>query len=262
MLASELAFFRLGLPRRFIVGLGHHLDRRLPRLADHVISVTERIRNDLVEGGVVAPGRISVIGNGVELERFDPDAQPSWQTDAPKRIMFTGNLAPYQGIDILLAALAAIVRQRRDVRLVVVTDSDFSSYAKIARQLGVEDLIELVPAPPFVELPTLLTAAHIAVNPRVAADGAPVKLLNYLAAGKPVVSFEGSAPGLTHGQTAWLVRGGDPVAFAGGIVALLEAPERAQAMGRNARSFVEQHYRWPVIAARIEDVYRSLLAPR
>jgi glycosyltransferase involved in cell wall biosynthesis len=38
LLGSELGFFRLGLPRRLAVALGEHLDRRLPRLADHVIS--------------------------------------------------------------------------------------------------------------------------------------------------------------------------------------------------------------------------------
>jgi glycosyltransferase involved in cell wall biosynthesis len=109
-------------------------------------------------------------------------------------------------------------------------------------------------------LPALLETAHIAVNPRIEADGAPVKLLNYMAAGKPIVSFEGSAPGLTHDHTAWLVAGGDPLAFGQGILALLEAPERAHALGRAARRFVEQHYRWPVVAAQIEDVYRTVLA--
>ncbi|HYZ26138.1 MAG TPA: glycosyltransferase family 4 protein, partial [Geminicoccaceae bacterium] len=66
MLASELAFFRLGLPQRFTGPLGSYLDRRLPRLADHVISVTATIRDRLVDGGVLADTRVSVIGNGVE----------------------------------------------------------------------------------------------------------------------------------------------------------------------------------------------------
>jgi phosphatidylinositol alpha-1,6-mannosyltransferase len=82
-----------------------------------------------------------------------------------------------------------------------------------------------------------------------------------MAAGKPIVSFEGSAPGLTHGVTAWLIAGGDPGAFGQGILALLEDPERAHALGRHARRFVEQHYRWPVLAERIEQVYRALLDP-
>jgi phosphatidylinositol alpha-1,6-mannosyltransferase len=66
---------------------------------------------------------------------------------------------------------------------------------------------------------------------------------------------------LTHGDTAWLIAGGDPRAFGQGILELLEDAERAQALGRHARRFVEQHYRWPVLAERIERVYRAVLEP-
>jgi len=261
MLGSELGFFRLGLPRRLTVAVGGHLDRRLPKLADHVISVTETIRDHLVTGGVVPDARISVIGNGVELEQFRADVQPPWAADAPKRVVFTGNLAPYQGVDVLLEAFAAASRQRKDIRLQIVTDSDFSSYEPSARRLGIRDLIEIVPAPAFADLPALLETAHVAANPRVEADGVPVKLLNYMAAGKPIVSFAGSAPGLTHGHAAWLIAGGDPEAFGQGILELLEDRERALAMGRHARRFVEEHYRWPALAERIERVYQGVLEP-
>jgi glycosyltransferase involved in cell wall biosynthesis len=261
MLGSELGFFRLGLPRRLNVALGARLDRRLPKLADHIISVTGTIRDQLVAGGIVPEARISVIGNGVELEQFRPDVQPLWTPDAPKRVVFTGNLAPYQGIDVLLRAFAVAVAQRRDARLLIVTDSDFSPYEPTARDLGIQDLIELIPAPPFSDLPALLETAHIAVNPRVKADGAPLKLLNYMAAGKPIVSFEGSAPGLTHGHTAWLVPGDDPADFGRAILALLEDPARARALGHDARSFVERHYRWTVVAEQIEDAYGAALQP-
>jgi glycosyltransferase involved in cell wall biosynthesis len=259
MLGSELGFFRLGLPRRLTVALGERLDRRLPKLANHVISVTDTIRDQLVARGVVSETQISVIGNGVELEKFRADAQPPWAADSPKCVVFTGNLAPYQGVGLLLEAFAAASRQRRDIRLQIVTDSDFSSYEPTARRLGIRELIDLVPAPAFADLPALLEQAHLAANPRVEADGMPVKLLNYMAAGKPIVSFAGSAPGLTHEDTAWLVAGGDPIEFARGILAVLEDPARARALGRRARSFVEQHYRWPVVAERIEQVYRAVL---
>jgi glycosyltransferase involved in cell wall biosynthesis len=262
MLGSELGFFRLGLPRRLAVALGEHLDRRLPRLADHVISVTTTIRDHLVTGGVLADAQVSVVGNGVELERFRADAQPPWAADAPKRVVFTGNLAPYQGIDVLLEAFAVAIARRRDVRLVIVTDSDFSAYEPTAHRLGVRDFIEIVAAPSFADLPALLETAHIAANPRVAADGMPVKLLNYMAAGRPIVSFKGSAPGLTHEDTAWLVAGSDPMEFGRGILALLENSARAQALGRRARAFVERHYRWLVVAEQIEQVYRRMLERR
>ncbi len=259
-LGSELPFFPMGLPRGLVTWLGRRLDGGLPKLADHVISVTETIRDHLVRDHAFDPARVSVIGNGVEFERFAPAAQPSWAANAPKRIIFTGNLAAYQGVDRLLEAFAAVARQRSDVQLVIVTDSDFAAYEPITRRLAIGERVEVLATPGFERLPALLETAHIAANPRVAAEGMPVKLLNYMAAGMPIVSFKGSAPGLTHGETAWLVAGGRPAEFAQGLLALLDDPEGAQELGRRARCFVEQHYRWPVVAERIERVYRSVLA--
>ena len=114
------------------------------------------------------------------------------------------------------------------------------------------DHIEILPTPGFDRLPALVESAHIAFNPRVAAGGMPHKLLNYMAAGKPIVSFEGSAPGLSHGETAWLVTTGRPADFAAGILALLDDPAGAQELGRRARRVVEERYRWPLVAEQIE----------
>ncbi len=258
-LSSELPFFRMGLPRGLVSWLGGQLDRRLPRLADHIISVTATIRDHLIQDHGFDPAQVTVIANGVEAERFRWSVQPSWAAGGQKRVIFTGNLAAYQGIDVLLEAFAEVARQRSDVQLVIATEADFAAYEPTTRRLAIGDRIEVLAAPGFDRLPALLETAHIAVNPRVEAEGMPVKLLNYMAAGKPIVSFKGSAPGLTHGETAWLVASGRPAEFAQGILALLDDPEGAQELGRRARRFVEQHCRWPIVAEQIERVYRAVL---
>ena len=109
-------------------------------------------------------------------------------------LVFTGNLAGYQGIGFMLAALRKVLDRRSDVRLTVVTSAAFDDYEVQARELGVRQAIDVVPAP-IEQVPTLLAGSDVALNPRVDCDGIPVKLLNYMAAGRPVVSFAGSAPG-------------------------------------------------------------------
>ncbi len=121
-LGSELPFFPMGLPRGLVTWLGGRLDGRLPKLADHVISVTPTIRDHLIQDHAFDPARVTVIGNGVEFECFRPAAQPSWAADTLKRIIFTGNLAAYQGVDGLLEAFAEVAGRRADVQLVIVTD--------------------------------------------------------------------------------------------------------------------------------------------
>jgi glycosyltransferase involved in cell wall biosynthesis len=154
-----------------------------------------------------------------------------------------------------------VLERRQDARLQIVTESSFDDYEPLARELGVTGAIDVVQAP-FAEIPRLLAGADIAVNPRVDCDGIPVKLLNYMAASKPVVSFAGSAPGLRHQETGWLVPDGDIDGFANGALALLDDREMAGRLGRNARRFVEAEHSWAKSAELCEEIYYQLLAGR
>ena len=116
-------------------------------------------------------------------------------------MIFTGNLAEYQGIDHLLEGFRLAVEQVPHARLVIGTGSPIQAVREHAERLGVWDKIDIVVSPKFAELPKLLAAADVAINPRVDCDGVPVKLLNYMAAGLPVVSFDSSAPGVSHLKT-------------------------------------------------------------
>ena len=102
----------------------------------------------------------------------------------------------------------------------------------------------------------------MALNPRVRCDGTPQKLLNYMASGKPIVSFEGSGSVLEHGKTGWLVPGSDPEAFASGMLHVLDNGSLASNMGEAARQQVAEQYGWDRTARQVEHVYRRVLARR
>jgi glycosyltransferase involved in cell wall biosynthesis len=83
-----------------------------------------------------------------------------------------------------------------------------------------------------------------------------------MAAARPVVSFDSSAPGVVHGSTGWLARSGDVEDFAAGILALLADPALAARLGTGARDYVVRQCSWELAAERCEKVYRALLAGR
>jgi glycosyltransferase involved in cell wall biosynthesis len=261
LLTSELPTYDLGLPGWVKRALATSCDRWLPPLADHVASCTERIRAKLIEIGAMPEDRITLVPNGVELRRFDTGDDGDRPAGSPPRLIFTGNLARYQGIDHMLAALRLVLQRRPDVRLTVVTSAPFDEYEDQARALGVRHAIDVVPAS-VDEEPTLLGAADIALNPRVDCDGIPMKLLNYMAAARPVVSFAGSAPGLAHGDTAWLAADGDVRAFAEGILALLDESRLGRRLGDNARRFVQANHTWARSAEVAEEMYARMLVGR
>jgi len=262
LLTSELPHYPMPLTvvavKRLVASAG---DRRLPRWADHVAVVTERIRAKLLEMDAVPERRVSLVPNGVETNLFAAPGLNGAAVAHGPTLIFTGNLAPYQGIDLMLTAFRRVLERRRDARLQIVTESSFDDYEPLARELGVNGAIDLVQAP-FAEIPRLLAGADVAVNPRVDCDGIPVKLLNYMAASKPVVSFVGSAPGLRHQETGWLVPDGDIDGFANGALTLLDDREMAGRLGRNARRFVEAEHSWAKSAELCEEIYYRLLAGR
>ena len=261
LLTSELPHYPMPLTpvavKRLVASAA---DRRLPRWADHVAVVTERIRAKLLEMHAVPERRMSLVPNGVETDLFAAPG-PNGATGHGPTLIFTGNLAPYQGIDLMLSAFRRVLERRRDARLQIVTESPFDEYEPLARELGVTGAIDVVQAP-FAEIPRLLAGADVAVNPRVDCDGIPVKLLNYMAASKPVVSFVGSAPGLRHQETGWLVPDGDIDGFANGALTLLDDREMAGRLGRNARRFVEAEHSWAKSAELCEQIYYELLTGR
>lgn len=255
MLSAELPSYAAGLGRLAFGALGGWLDGALPRRADHIVAVTPDIRDRLVGVHGLEPDRVSVVTNGVETGCFRVETPPPQV--GVVRLIYTGTLAQYQNVDLLLEAFARARRVRRDLRLCFSVSSSFAPYEAAARRLGVREAIEVL-ADGFAELPLRLAASAIAVLPRVSCPGIPQKLLNYMAAGKAIVASAGSAKLLEHGRTGLIVPDGDVRAFADAVLRLAEDPALGEELGRAARETVEREFSWEKAAERMEPVYQRL----
>lgn len=256
MLASELPTYRLPAPDRLLSAAGRWIDTHLPGHADHVVAVTERIRSRLIETGAIAPDRIVTIGNGMEADRYRireprPDLGPT--------IVYAGNLAPYQRIDLLIAAFESARARRPDLTLLVATDEDPEPILRMVEERGIREGFLVEHSDNGNRLPTLLAEARVAVNPRLKCDGLPQKNLNYMAAGLPIVAFAESAAPMTHGETGLVVQGDDPVALGECILSLVDDPEACRRMGERGRELIRREMSWDGRAAQVEEVYVRLL---
>ncbi|MGO8828089.1 MAG: glycosyltransferase family 4 protein [Steroidobacteraceae bacterium] len=254
LLESELPSYS-AIGRSLMKRIGRALDRLLPAYADHVITVSEDMRRELERLGRVSRSQLSVISNGVEADHFCSDAAEPMRNV----IAFAGNLAPYQGIDLLLRAFARVRQDVPAARLHLLTDGDFNPLRPLAEMLGIASSIEAM-AVDYAALPQALRAAAVLVNPRPVCSGVPQKLFNYMASARPVVSFAASAALLEHEKTGLIVSNGDITAFAAAIVRLMRDPALADRLGKSARLLVSKHYSWDQVAARVEQVYSRVLA--
>lgn len=262
LLASELPNYKFHVPERVMRRIGGFLDQRIPALADRIVTVTDDLRDALLRGGVSTPNAVTTIGNGIELEAFKARRGGSRHRPAHRRtVAFAGNLAEYQGIDLMLQAFRVILRRQPRAELLIISDSSFEPYERMARELGIRERIRLVQSD-FETLPAWLAQADVMLNPRPRCHGLPQKLLNYMAAGKPIVSFAGSGKGLVHRETAWILEDGDVGGFADAAVKLLDDAVLAAVIGERARCYATQSCSWDRTGERVEQVYDELFLNR
>jgi glycosyltransferase involved in cell wall biosynthesis len=258
MLTNELPYYRIGPTGLVLRRAGKWIDRVAPKLADHVVAVSEKIQSKIVRIGAATKDSVTVVPNGAEIDRFF-DINAATVPSIDGLIVFTGNLASYQGIDLLLQAMVLLRRERPNARLRIVTQDASNWPAVMARDLGISEGVELA-REGFDEVPGELSKACVAVSPRIDCDGVPQKILNYMAAGKATVAFAGSARHIENGVNGLIVPNGDTRAFAHAIRRLLDSPAEAEKMGRNARHRVQQELSWTRSAAQIEHVYSKVVS--
>jgi glycosyltransferase involved in cell wall biosynthesis len=179
-------------------------------------------------------------------------------------VLYTGTFEAYQGLDGLFEAMALVLRERPDARLVLAGgQADQIERAKAqAHDAGVAGATIFAGERPAAEMPAFLRAADVLVSPRSRGTNTPLKIYQYLRSGKPIVATRL----LTHtqvlsDQTA-ILTGSTPPEFAGGILAALNDPQRAAAIGRQARELADTKYSDTAYLERTREACAALMSPR
>jgi glycosyltransferase involved in cell wall biosynthesis len=228
--------------------------RRALRGARRVIALSGSLAESAAMQGV-DPGRIAVIPNGVDAERFHPNGIPREPV-----VLFAGSLIERKGLHILLEAMARVRRRHPAHRLVVIGDGPRRAELETqARALGIGEAVFFTGSLSPEEVARWMRRAELFVLPSFE-EGQGVALLEALASGTPgIAGRAGGIPDVLSPRWGELVEPGNPEALADSILGLLDSPARRQAMGRAAAAGVRATYDWPVIARRILGVYREAI---
>ncbi|HZD03861.1 MAG TPA: glycosyltransferase family 4 protein, partial [Longimicrobiales bacterium] len=242
------------------------LERPVPWIFRSVrtVAISESTRQDLVRRGL-APERITVIPNGIDVGRYRPD--PSRRRFPEPTLLFVGRIKRYKRIELVVQAVAELRDRGLDVRLVVAGKGDHMG--ELVRQrdrLGLADRIEFLGFVDDERKRELFRHAwvHVLTSPK---EGWGISNLEAAACGTPTVSSD--SPGLREsvrdGETGFLVPHGDVPALADRIARLVRDPGLRDDMGRAARSFAEG-FSWEASSRRVRTVLaeeaRGIRRPR
>ena len=228
--------------------------------SDKVIAVSESVRDYMISLGV-SPKKVYVIQNGVDLEGFLP-ANPNSDTKYCN-VLFVGRLLPNKGLKYLIEAAELIVtKTSKKIKFKIVGDGAHKAqFEELVACKGLNDYFVFLGKVPSIS--AIFQDGGIFVRPSLT-EGMPLTVLEAMASQLPTIASNvaGTSELVIQNKTGLLVESGNIEQLADAILRLVESPELAQNLGKNARKFIERKYKerysWNAVATSTLSVYNSI----
>ena len=230
------------------------------RFAARIITVTEYVRNQLVERFGVQPERISTTLLAVDAKMAAPEPVERLG-QLGRYVFYIGNMYPYKNISSTLRALAKLGPEQADVNLVVAGKRDAYSaeLAREARELGVGPRVKFVGYVSDGEMISLYRGARAYVNPSLS-EGFGLQGLEAMAQGTPVVAARASCLPEVYGEAAEYFDPTDPADQAAAIARVLEDEALAGRLRAAGHARIKQ-FSWRRMAEQTLAVYEAAGRP-
>ena len=251
--------------------LTQRLETHALHQADHVFTICEGLRHDIVGRGVRAD-KVTVIPNAVDIENFEPGGQPDAALKAELGLEgatvlgFIGSFYAYEGLDLLLTALPTLLCERPELRVLLVGGGPQEAALKAqASSLGVADKVVFAGRVPHAQVQRYYDLIDVLTYPRhsmrLTELVTPLKPLEAMAQGRLLVASDvgGHKELIRDGETGALFTAGSAEALAGALAAMFENRADWQRLRAAGRRFVELERNWTVSASRYRAPYRKLL---
>jgi len=172
-------------------------------------------------------------------------------------VLYSGNLEPYQGVDLLLRAFAIVARATDTLDLVVIggVPKHVSKYRRMVSRLGLDGRVHLLGSRPLEELAGHLADADILAAPRIAGINTPMKVFSYLHSGRPVVATDLPTHSQILTRDVAVLAKAEPEAFAEALLRLAGDPALRERIGRAGRAFVEANHTFEAHRRRVDQLY-------
>jgi glycosyltransferase involved in cell wall biosynthesis len=242
------------------------------RYCDRIVSVTDKLKDELVRLYSVPAKKVLVINNGANTDIFKPIDQKQARAElgldsSKKYVCFVGHLAAWQGVEFLIHSAPFILDKCPEVRFLVVGDGVMrDKLLETASELGLSNKFIFTGRVPYENVPVYINAADVCVAPFIKERNSKIglsalKTYEYLACGKPIVAS--SIPGVK--DLIDLSGGGvsvppeNPEALANAVVKLISDEKTRDVMGEQGRKYVVENHSWDGVARKILDICNDIV---
>ncbi|PNV80065.1 MAG: hypothetical protein C0196_03500 [Dictyoglomus turgidum] len=240
------------------------LERLASHWCDRIVTVSEFHRDWALKLGIGSKEKVIAIPNGIPEERVLPkrskeEIRRELGLDKEIVILFTGRLAPQKGVEYLIKAVP-ILSSKINIpfKILLVGEGPLRSYLEeLVKNLNIEQYVKFLGFRKDIE--NLLSISNIVVLPSLW-EGLSIALLEAMAAEKPIVTttIGSNLEVVKGGLSALLVPPKDSGALANAIIKLIENPELASRLAREAKERYEKYYTEDLMLERYMDLYSFL----
>jgi glycosyltransferase involved in cell wall biosynthesis len=238
------------------------------KLADVTIATNESYKQIQIERANKNPSDVFIVRNGPNQMRMTPVAPNPRLREMKKCILcYIGSLNPQDGVDHLLRSLRHLLYdlKRSDFHCVIMgTGDSLQDLRALAAKLQLNGCVEL---PGFVsdeDLQSNLAAADICLDPDPSSPlndvSTWIKVMEYMAYGKPIVAFDLKETRFSAGDAAIYVQPNKEAEFAETVAQLMGQPALRKEMGAYGRRRVEEELQWNKVGRNLLTAYETLLA--
>lgn len=231
------------------------------KTADAVIATNESYKHIAIERGGVRPEDVFVVRNGPDLKKFKVvPAKAGYKKDNEILVGYLGNMNYQDGVDYLLEAANHILKSRNNIKFILVGGGSHQANLKnMSESMGMAQSVTFTGRLPDADMLETLCACDICVQPdptNALNDLSTMnKVMEYMALGKPVVTFDLKETRVSCGEAAVYAKPNDTQEMAEKIMCLADDAELRQEMSVKGMQRVKQFLSWEHSVPKLEGAY-------
>jgi lipopolysaccharide heptosyltransferase II len=236
----------------------------------NVIAISEAVKRYLIEKMGVDAGRVCLIYNGLDIDRFSKDFTSREKVESKENLGLKNEpvvgcvcrLSHVKGVQYLLVAMQRILERLPRAQLLIVGGGNYKEdLVGLARRLGIQENVFF--HPPLGDISSVFAAMDVFCLPSLQ-EGLGLAIMEAMAWGLPVVATctGGISDLIEDGIDGLLVRPKDPEALAGAILELLCDEKKAREFGIKAKASISRKFSLEKMVTKVEDLYSRVIAEK